>query len=78
MKYTVKFRQKGRWFFRTLKNVKGDFLPPDMVGFRVFLLEDETRIEVPIEGTEFRFCPLRFISIKQKMEKEAGQSIVTS
>lgn len=76
MTYTVKYKRKGALFWRKLTNVKGDLIPADLgSALRVFILEDETRIEVPIEGTEFRFCSKRFLSIKQQMEREAGQSI---
>lgn len=76
MIYSVQYKPKGCLFWRRLKRVKGDLIPSDMPGFRVFILEDESRVEIPIEGTSFMFCPKRFISIKQSMEKEAGQKLV--
>jgi hypothetical protein len=76
MTYTVKYRTKNQWFWRTLKNVKGDLVGTDIPGDqRVFILEDETRVEVPGVGTEFIFSPGRFLLIKQNMEEEAGQKI---
>jgi hypothetical protein len=76
MNYSVKYKQQKNWFWKKLANVKGDFVASDLgIPMRVFILEDETRIEVPVEGTEFEFCPKRFLVIKQKMEQEAGQSL---
>jgi hypothetical protein len=48
-----------------------------MTSFRWFILEDETRIEICMEGMEFRFSPERFIAIKKSMETQAGQNIPT-
>lgn len=81
MSYTVKYRIKGSWFWRTLKSVKGDGYVIDTAGgmqtpmfVRWFILEDETRIEIPI-NSEFKFSNQRFLAIKQKIEAEVGQSI---
>ena len=74
MKYTVQYKLKGSWFWKTIKTVKGDFIATDLgVPMRVLILEDETRLEIPIEGTQFQFCPHRFLAVKQKMESETGQ-----
>lgn len=79
MKYSVRYRLFGKWFWKTIKNVKGDLVATDIpTPTRVFLLEDETRIEIPLGGTEFRFSKERFLVIKKNMEKEAGQTIVTN
>jgi len=76
MTYTVKFKTEKDWFWKTLKKVKGDGLMPDSpVPTRFFILEDETRIEIPITGTIFKFSNERFLMIKQNMEKEANQEI---
>lgn len=75
MEYTVKFKRKGAWFWRTIKSVKGDLIAPDLPGVRIFILSDESRIEVPIDGTEFKFCHRRFLTIKSQVEKEAGQKL---
>jgi hypothetical protein len=48
-----------------------------MTSFRWFILEDETRIEICMEGMEFRFSPERFIAIKKSMEAQVGQAIPT-
>jgi hypothetical protein len=75
MVYSVKFKRKNAWFWRTIKKVKGDLISPDLPNVRILILEDESRLEIPLNGTQFYFCPKRFLAIKQKMEQEAGQSI---
>ncbi len=76
MTYTVNFKTEKNWFWRKLKKVKGDGIMPDSpVPTRFFILEDETRIEIPITGTLFNFSHERFLMIKQNMEKEAKQDI---
>jgi hypothetical protein len=76
MTYTVKYLKKNQWFWRTIKKVKGDYVATDVPGGqRIFILEDETRVEVPGVGTEFVFSSNRFLLIKQQMEEKAGQKI---
>ena len=72
--YIVKYRRLGffsRW--RKLKNVKGDGLVENGVS-RYFILENETRIEMPI-GLIFQFGKERFYVIKERIEEEAGQAV---
>ena len=79
MNYTVKFKTEKNWFWKTLKKVKGDGIMPDSaVPTRFFILEDESRLEIPIAGTLFSFSYERFLMIKQSMEKEANQDIRTN
>jgi hypothetical protein len=75
MTYSVQYKTKNQWFWRSIKKVKGDLISPDLPDVRIFILEDESRLEVPLSGTEFKFCSKRFFVIKQKMEQEAGQQI---
>lgn len=76
MKYTVKYKLKSSWFSKTIKNVTADFVYKEAgVIQRVFILEDETRIEVPFEGTQFMFSKERYVVIKKNMERESGQTI---
>jgi hypothetical protein len=75
MTYSVKYKTEKQIFWRTLKKVKGDLIPQDLPGFRVFILEDETRIEIPLSGTQFYFCNRRFLTIKAQAEKELGQRL---
>jgi len=77
-KYTVKYRLKHQWFFRTIKKVVGDAVPKIMPSVRVIFLEDDSTIEIPIEGTIFKFSRERREAQKDKMSKEAGQPIQTS
>ena len=75
MNYTVKFKLQNSLFWKTVKNVKGDLITPDLPNVRVLILNDESRLEIPLNGTQFYFCSRRFLAIKQKMEQEVGQSI---
>ena len=78
MTYTVKYKKGCNPFYTTIKKVKGDFVGSEaegLAGFRILILEDETRIEIPMEKTIFKFSSGRFLLIRQNMEKEAGQSI---
>lgn len=86
--YTVQYKLKGAWFWRTLKNVVGDNKldahtreqngagAPWPTPTRVFFLDDDTRIELPMEGTTFRFSPERQKFIEASVNREAGQKIV--
>lgn len=76
MIYSVKYRLAGQWFWRKLKNVKGDLIATEFpTATRVFILADESRLEVPLEGAQFLFDSGRFVSIKQRMEEEVGQAV---
>jgi len=87
MTYTVYYKQTNSLFWKKLKRVKGDGLLDESSGYadtngfqsrttnnsRWFILEDETRIEVPVNNVMFKFSKERFMSIKTQMEKESGQ-----
>lgn len=76
--YTVKYLLPGKWFWRTLKNIKGDGIMSDAnYPMRFFLTDKEERIEIPIPGTIFRFSSERFLTIHSNLEKESGQNIKT-
>jgi hypothetical protein len=82
--YEVKYKPMNSWFWRKLKRVKADGIFVDaamnvksVLPYRWFILEDETRVEVPMDNTVFKFNTQRFLAIKQNMSAEAGQSIVT-
>lgn len=72
MTYKVKYKKQNQLFYRTLKKVKGDGITE--FSYRFFILDDETRIEIPL-GYLFRFGKERFMVIKQNMEQESGQKI---
>lgn len=76
MNYTVKFKLPGAWFWKTYKNVKGDFVATDLPS-RVFLLDDESRVEIPF-GSLVVFSKERYMVVLKQMEKESGQSIKTA
>lgn len=69
--YTVKYKTGFVW--HTIRNVHGDGIMAEN-GNRYFILEDESRIEIPATAL-FWFSKERFISIKKNMEKQAGQAI---
>jgi hypothetical protein len=74
MTYTVKYKLENQFFWRKINNVKGDFVVNDIVSNpRVFVLDDETRIEIPTKGTQVIFSKERFVVIKQNIEKENGK-----
>lgn len=76
MTYKVYYKLKGQWFWRKVSKVKGDLIANDVTFKpRVLILHDETRIEIPTDGTLFKFSKDRFLVIKQNMEKESGQKI---
>lgn len=69
--YSVKFKKSLFW--KTIKRVKGDGIVENGTS-RYFILEDETRIEVPYTNI-FKFSKERFYLIKERMNQEAGQEI---
>lgn len=76
MLYTVKYKLKNHWFWKTVKKVKGDFIGQDVTGHpRIIIKENEERLEIPCNETQFWFSLERFLVIKQNMENESGQDI---
>lgn len=73
MKYRCKYRQKGQWFWRTLKNVIGDGIEAN---FRFFTLEDGSMIYIGIDA-EVVFFKDREASIAKSISREAGIPIQT-
>jgi len=69
--YEVKYRKLGSFFWKTLKAVKGDMIlkPEAGVAVRVFLMQDESRVEIPAELCEFKFSKERFFNIKQSTDE---------
>lgn len=75
MTYTVNFKKTGSLnLWRKLKKVKGDGIVENGLS-RFFILEDETRIEIPMQNMIFKFSKERFLSIQQRMSNEAGQEV---
>lgn len=73
--YTVTYKQLKPFSIRKkIRKVKGDGLTESGVA-RFFIREDETRIEIPVSNTIFKFSKERFDLIKERMEIEVGQPI---
>ena len=77
MMYSVKYKKIGSWFYKKLANIKGDGLMFRDAGipYRFFIINDETRIEIPMNDMIFVFSKERFITIKTQMESQVGQKI---
>ena len=81
MVYTVYYKKVNSLFWKSLKRVKGDGMMDEASlnkttnNCRWFILEDETRIEIPVSEVMFKFSKERFMMIKQEMSKESGQKI---
>lgn len=74
--YSVKYKTKGQWFWRTIKKVKGDALPNFMGDSQLMIIsEDETVQFIPIKDTEFKFSKERHALILKRMEDKAGTKI---
>jgi hypothetical protein len=80
MNYLVKYRKCGAFFWRKIKKVKGDasLMREDGLAMRVFVLEDETRIEIPALSHEFFFSKDRFLVVTKNMEAAAGQKLTVA
>lgn len=70
MTYTVYYK---KIIWHKLKKVKGDGIVENGQA-RFFILEDETRIEIPVKYI-FKFEKERFYLIKDRMSNEIGQEV---
>ncbi|OQC22915.1 MAG: hypothetical protein BWX71_02240 [Deltaproteobacteria bacterium ADurb.Bin072] len=70
MTYTVRYRIKGKIFWRRLKRVKGDGFVKER-NTRYFVLEDETLIHIP-DDSEVQFSKERYFITMDKVRKESG------
>lgn len=70
--YNAKYKKK--FFWHKIKRIKGDGLLENRLS-RYFILEDETRIEIPCQNVIFKFSKERFYGIKERMENESGQDM---
>lgn len=88
--YTVRYRLLGTRRWETLRNVKADGFvwtgvrPSDRDGgvpatrifaVRWFILEDETRVEVPSEAATFVFSPERLARDLEARGKQIGKKL---
>lgn len=83
--YEVYYKSKNSLLWKKLKKVKGDgFIENDANAARPtkdvrwFILEDETRIEIPSKEYIFKFSKERHYSIKERMEIETNTNIKTN
>lgn len=70
--YEVKYRTYNQWFWRTIKDVVEDGISGvdvSTIPFRFFMTKNLTRIEIPINGTLFKFAPER-AEIARRLEIE--------
>ena len=76
--YEVSYKRIGflrRWY--KLRKVKGDGLLENGLA-RFFILEDETRVEIPIGNIIFKFSKERFYFVKERMETGIKQPVQMS
>jgi len=74
----VKYKRSKSLFWKKIKNVVGDStltINDSKINYRVFFLEDNTRMEIPLTDTVFVFSKERFDLIKQNINKESGVKI---
>jgi len=71
--FTVQYKLPDAKKYEILENVKGDGIV-EHNNSRFFILEDETRIEIPVNHI-FIFSKERYSLILERMSKEAGQEI---
>jgi hypothetical protein len=75
MTYEVKYKLSNKFKWNILPKVKGDgFIQESNNTYRFFILEDESRVEIPL-GYLFKFGKERFFIIKENMEKESGTKL---
>lgn len=76
MTYSLKYKRPGQWFWRTIKNVKGDSFvtDPGIVISRLIIDENEVRYEIPVDAV-FVFSKNRFFSVLAKKQAETGVEI---
>ena len=75
MIYAVKFRKSGAFFWNKIK-IKGDLtMMQEGLPVRVFILDNDERVEIPALSYEIWFSKERHMSILKNMEKESGQKL---
>lgn len=75
MTYTVYYKKTNSFLWNKILKVKGDGILPENGSIRYFICEDETRYEISMENTVFKFSKERFSLILKNMSKESGQDI---
>jgi hypothetical protein len=59
MTYTATITSLTNHETTTLNNVVGDDFLPNNTNVRLLILEDQTRIEIPLTNCFIKFCPKR-------------------
>lgn len=72
MLYTVKYKKPGWVFWRRLEEVKADGVI-EMSNSRFFILDDETRIEIPTTFI-FEFDKKRFYVSEAQIQREMDEN----
>lgn len=78
MTYTVKYRKLGSFLWKTVKNVVADSVgdPNEFAAsIRILILQDDSRMEIPADKTEFRYSPTRHKIILKNLETQSGQKL---
>lgn len=82
MTYTVYYKKSWSPFWKKIERVEADGVLIDIptasrYEYRWFLLEDKTRIEIPMANIIFKFTSDRYLATKKVMDAQAGQVIPT-
>lgn len=72
--FTVKYKKVNDFLWKRVTRVVGDQYN-EQTRTRVFYLEDNAIVEVPVDGIVFKFGKERFEMIHKKMESEAGAKV---
>ena len=72
MTYTVRYKTNKNFFWKKIKNIKGDGILENGT-HRWFITNKEERIEIPLEGTTFWFDEKRYIAIKENLDRERNR-----
>jgi hypothetical protein len=84
--YEVKWKRLRGWRWNRLRSVKGDgFVWTSaedagkgilgMQNTRYFILQDETKIEIPASDTVFVFSKERYQRVIENMQNDIGQAV---
>lgn len=74
--YSIKYRKKNQWFWRSVKNVCGDAYPNFLGDSHMYFEKtDHTVVMVPKDGTEFKFSSGRHKLIQEQMHQESNGTV---
>lgn len=76
--YKVRYKRKGiffwNFFWRELGEVKGDAIL-EVARVRIFILKDDTCINIPIDGTIFEFSKEREFSRAKEIQDKINSAV---